>query len=551
MGREGFRNGSRRVPKWVAKGSEMDRGLGRKKAEEAFMLAEKLGPQSRLAQRVLEQSQSHHKLVNKLEDLRADSYWDYAVPEVVGGAHKKMPSVSRYLKLLHKGVKGRHMVAAKDLKPGQVVMVEKPLMTIFMASKRWDFCLNCVHRIQVPVPCKRCDEIAFCSAECRDEAESFHKQECGLLQNLDDTCHQRIRMAILYGLNALKDPNDTVAPDDLSNPTDPRHMNNLLGHDEHRSAASNFSQALESIFCLKWSVCGREGVRLSLMTSLLTRALKVLQLCGFFAANPCSMEDRIADQTADQTKNRSADRMKDQTADQTKNRSADRIKGQNADRSADQTAVVCSRLMDIFQKCWVNSFTVSHYRPDTGLSEDIGSAVYSTISLINHSCIPNCAWVFNGNVNIVRTLKSIRAGEEIRTSYNSFCTYFDTPADKRRTRYRGSYFFDCDCEACEKGWGPETEHRSFPSSGNKSFRRACLKTAAVAQATKEYRSEIERLLHFQIAHMDEMADTTSSLKTDKKPCIEYELCVRAAHTCNWMKRDWSRFSNPSDRQGRK
>ncbi|CAG0898113.1 unnamed protein product [Cyprideis torosa] len=211
-------------------------------------------------------------------------------------------------------------------------------------------------------------------------------------------------------------------------------------------------------------------------------------------------------------------------------------------RDRDQLSFVCSRLTDFAQKAWVNSFGLARYRPDTGHTENIGTAVYASVSLINHSCIPNCSWVFNGSINIVRVLKSIKAGDDLGVSYHSSYTYPNVGVAERRQRFLDHYFFECQCEACVNGWGPDTPHQKFPLKEKSAFRQACLKTADMVFAAYEYNEAIENMLLLQIAQMDKILPLG---EPNKKPFLECENCVRAAHTCNWMKHDWSTFVNPT------
>jgi SET domain len=68
-----------------------------------------------------------------------------------------------------------------------------------------------------------------------------------------------------------------------------------------------------------------------------------------------------------------------------------------------------------------------------------------TIALLNHSCNPNAAIVFDRNVASVRSIRDISAGEQVTISY------VDNTHKRaiRRKELREKYFFDCRCEGCE------------------------------------------------------------------------------------------------------
>lgn len=65
---------------------------------------------------------------------------------------------------------------------------------------------------------------------------------------------------------------------------------------------------------------------------------------------------------------------------------------------------------------------------------------------VNHSCVPNAAWAWNGAVGriTVQAIREVGAGEEVTVAY------VDTVlgGEERRRRLREGYGFECGCEAC-------------------------------------------------------------------------------------------------------
>jgi SET domain len=79
-----------------------------------------------------------------------------------------------------------------------------------------------------------------------------------------------------------------------------------------------------------------------------------------------------------------------------------------------------------------------------GFAQDI-SAVYATISRINHSCLPNAhtSWNENAGHETVYAIKPIPAGEEITIAYDQ-----GGPREKRRGFLRDTHGFECNCKGC-------------------------------------------------------------------------------------------------------
>ena len=74
------------------------------------------------------------------------------------------------------------------------------------------------------------------------------------------------------------------------------------------------------------------------------------------------------------------------------------------------------------------------------------SAVYPTICLINHDCIPNThhSWNKNLNAETVHATRSIAAGEEITIAY----IHPMTTTEPRRSYLKEHFSFDCFCKLC-------------------------------------------------------------------------------------------------------
>merc|ERR1719277_2292478 len=64
-----------------------------------------------------------------------------------------------------------------------------------------------------------------------------------------------------------------------------------------------------------------------------------------------------------------------------------------------------------------NASSSSSNSPRDSTIHEIGAAVYSTLSLINHSCDPNVVRHYYSVNAVVRTIRTIRKGEEILDNY--------------------------------------------------------------------------------------------------------------------------------------
>ena len=85
--------------------------------------------------------------------------------------------------------------------------------------------------------------------------------------------------------------------------------------------------------------------------------------------------------------------------------------------------------------------------------DTLGMTFDPTMALLNHSCTPNAAVVFDHNIASVRSIRPISADEQITISYidNTFKRAI------RRQQLRDQYYFECHCEGCEPSTGTFTD----------------------------------------------------------------------------------------------
>lgn len=105
------------------------------------------------------------------------------VPKLSYPAHKRIPFVANCVELRRGAEYGRHLVANRDLRVGDIIAIETPYCTIVPVSHRYERCEYCAreHAYNL-IPCEACTAVMFCSYECRTNAmNSFHKYECAAI----------------------------------------------------------------------------------------------------------------------------------------------------------------------------------------------------------------------------------------------------------------------------------------------------------------------------------------------------------------------------------
>lgn len=82
--------------------------------------------------------------------------------------------------------------------------------------------------------------------------------------------------------------------------------------------------------------------------------------------------------------------------------------------------------------------------------QEVGWSVYSALSLVNHSCVPNTLSTSLGSTKFLYSVSIIPKGAEITDSYGE--RYVSHGRSERRAALQQHYFFCCGCAACQADW---------------------------------------------------------------------------------------------------
>lgn len=110
----------------------------------------------------------------------------------------------------------------------------------------------------------------------------------------------------------------------------------------------------------------------------------------------------------------------------------------------EELTTISKLLLRHIQQCQVNALRIFN---DNNTIE-LGCGLFSTFSLINHSCRPNLSIKFRGTKLILIANRDIEPGEELFISYGVDETTSSRVA--RKQYLKNNYFFDCSCVACRE-----------------------------------------------------------------------------------------------------
>ncbi|KAK4321749.1 hypothetical protein Pmani_007487 [Petrolisthes manimaculis] len=323
-----------------------------------------------------------------------------------------MPSLSAAVKLTYSTSQGRHLVAARDIHPGELLGVEASYVSSLHAAHTSNFCIVCLKRCGALLPCHTCNKVGYCSDECRKEGMMSHWQECPVLpifHNIDmgDNPVRAYKVMMKVGYTALKNSLPQLqseainkSPKDLGfnsegaiYGTDYSSVFHLITNKDKRPRSDILKRCLQAF----------------IVTKLLVKSKRYFITNDGVAFTP-SQEDLVM------TGSTLIHHLMSFTC--------------NTD-SINELKVIT----DDYSKNPVEAF---------------GGGLFPTMCLFNHSCNQSCFKTSYGHVIAVRSARFIPVGGPLTVSYG--CRYDMHSVWTRKQFLLEQFHFFCTCEACDNMW---------------------------------------------------------------------------------------------------
>ena len=378
----------------------------------------------------------------------------------LGEENTQISGASLSVSLCTHPLKGRHLVATKDILPGELLVKEDAFVSVLIPGEmprphhclenKWDtrvtsgdlYCHRCLKHTLATVPCGSCSYAKYCSQECMQQAwDLYHSTECslgGLLLTLGVFCHVALRMTLLARFEDV-DRVVRMLCDEVGS-TDtclPESKNLVKAFDYTSQGESEEKSKIGEPPIPGCNVNGKYGSNYNAIFSLLPHTEKHSPEHRFICAISVSALCR-------QLK---ADSVQAQTLKSPK------LKAVTPGLCADLTVWGAAMLRHMLQlQCNAQAITsICH----TGSNESIitnsrqirlATGIFPVVSLLNHSCRPNTSVSFTGTVATVRAAQRIAKGQEILHCYGPHESRMGVA--ERQQRLSSQYFFDCRCGAC-------------------------------------------------------------------------------------------------------
>ncbi|XP_044286543.1 SET and MYND domain-containing protein 4 [Varanus komodoensis] len=422
----------------------------------------------------------HQLLLSKLNQLKVkagkENSSSVCRPAVPGQAQRplepweksdRIPCASPSVCLSFSTRKGRQLVAAREILPGEILVREEAFVSVLhpgesfllrgsaeavlcwqLASKDLH-CHRCLKGALALVPCQGCSYAKYCSPGCARLAwESYHRKECplgGLLLALGVFCHASLRAVLvadcaeLSALVAQSREEGTVEP----------------GAEAHAPRAATERAPAPIPGCdADGRYCSAYKAAFSLLTHTEKHSPEFRFLCGLSVAALCRRLGDVGLEASIPGKDMSEDQEEPSAA-----------------LVPPALSVLGEAMLRHMLQLQCNAQAVTVLRASG--SEDklvasseqvrLATAIFPVVSLLNHSCDPNTSVTFSCSTAEVRALQPIARGQEILHCYGPHRRRMG--AAERRRRLLAQYFFECRCPACLEELRPGFGNRASPAQG--------------------------------------------------------------------------------------
>ncbi|KAK7076615.1 hypothetical protein SK128_012847 [Halocaridina rubra] len=318
-----------------------------------------------------------------------------------------LPSLSKSVRVAYSKDKGKHIIAERDINPGEIIGVERSITGCLAVVNLPSYCSSCYRSCLAPLPCPECSMVVFCSEACITEAmKGDHWLECSLLPTMVSMGMQPV-FSVAFKL--LKRFSCAQWRSSIQNQED------LNTGGQIREIGSEEVKDFYSVLHLATNKELRPSGDLYVKCIIAFMQTKLLQQTGRYFINE---------------------------------------KEESISPSKEDLLFTGQLLFSYLLKISCNGFTLVEFQCSRKFSEMkkkiIGSGIFPTLCLLNHSCHPNAEPYTYGRFQVLRASRPISAGSEVHEGY---CRgFYLQPKAARQTSLLKIFQFECSCEACDAGW---------------------------------------------------------------------------------------------------
>ena len=324
------------------------------------------------------------------------------------------PALSNKVDVFTNPTRGREIFANSEVPAGDLLGVEKPLVSFLEKDYMKSNCWHCLVTLKAPFACPLCSAVKFCSQSCLDEAlHSYHPSECLLTDLL---VANRISSWVL-AYRAVSS----------------RALKHHLNCRDSGSSGVFASDDLANLLRLNFPRPVHTEEDVKKRTVIAVFYLILLQMTGYFDS-----KDALKVNPSLSSIQEMCGKENDTSL------SEDELYiGLLLDRTIELTPY-CTTEVCHFEMSNLGDWTTGK------VTNCIGKTINPTLALVSHSCYPTAARVCHQNKTLLVAQKNIKPGERITINYSA--PFYAAARAERMQYLQNGFSLRCDCQSCENDW---------------------------------------------------------------------------------------------------
>lgn len=139
--------------------------------------------------------------------------WDSRpLPPLVQAVHDVLPEFTDALEVKFNKEFGAHVITTRDIEPGEILCVEQAYAITVNRGLRYNICSYCKIQTWSSIPCENCVQVVYCSIQCRESAyHEYHDVECIVIpQLLSYGIQDKFLMALRLTVIGMKEIDNSI-----------------------------------------------------------------------------------------------------------------------------------------------------------------------------------------------------------------------------------------------------------------------------------------------------------------------------------------------------
>ncbi|XP_068246592.1 uncharacterized protein [Palaemon carinicauda] len=351
-------------------------------------------------------------------------------PPAIKDPNPSIPAFSSSVKLSYCPKKGRRIIATRDIKPGEILGVERAFAVVVYQPQLLMHCSTCTRWCLNPIPCPGCSQVIFCSKSCRTRGLSEdHWLECKILTTVVSRGLEfkalSYKLLKTYSFSQIKSMSNKLKSEKPFRP----------GHFGFDKKGIYRSSSYQPVYHLHHDLAHYSVEELIVECDRALQLARLLELSERFFVDESGKALRVTKEDILET---------------------------------------CKILLNNFARCSQNSI-VPFKGPKPLRLEKSATSLFPAESLLKHSCSPVTSHIYVGRDNCWYSLKPIVTGEEL--TVGNFVNFSLLPKFQRKQHLLLNSGIDCNCQACEENWPTRPHQPDFKwvcVSCNKPFSGECM-----------------------------------------------------------------------------